>query len=174
MSIQLYLLGTSHAYQFGAGITFGETHCSHSDEERFRSLLKSLVALYGLNGILEEMSLDALAEQKLANSVPKLVADELGTVHAYCEPRIDDRRALGILAENEIRTDMWMNGSETPSLEERIAESFKLRERFWVDRILEVGASPILYVCGANHVASFPAVAGAAGIEVQLIAADWQ
>ena len=175
MSRRLLLIGTSHTYQYGAGNAWSKkAPCTREAEEAFRQVMTAAAAKYGVRGIAEEMNEQGLAEAEKSASVPQLMARSLGLSHVFCEPDRRESVALGIEQENEIRVSAHLNGRSEEDVQIALREQFLKRESVWLQRVEELGAWPVLFICGANHVPSFSALLGQSGVSCEVLHADWQ
>ena len=124
--------------------------------------------------IAEEMNEDGLAEAKKSESVPQSIAGILGFPHVFCELNRQERLALGIKQENEIRISAFFNEKSEGYVEAALKDQFHRRESVWLDRIEAVGTWPVLFICGANHVLSFAALLQEAGVECEVLYPNWK
>lgn len=175
---RVFLIGTSHAYQFGENVVFGDTTCTPEIGTEFRQYLTIAHNLHGIRAFAEEMSLDALAEMGRTVSLPKLVADELSVLHRYCDPTHQEKAQLGVHQDNYIRAehmfDEWTREQiDADVLARGSVPSDRIRERFWLKRIQELDTWPLLFVCGANHFNSFAALLRASHLDVVEAHRDW-
>jgi hypothetical protein len=85
------------------------------------------------------------------------------------------RSNLDIQQENDIRASTWSESEPLDELEiqERIKESMRAREHYWLEQILALDTWPVLFVCGANHSRSFCELLQTKDIGGVLVAADW-
>lgn len=176
---QIFLVGTSHAYQFGDGVVFGETTCTPEAAAQFRQCLTNIYNINRIRAFAEEMSVDALAEQKLTASLPKLVADEFLVCHRYCDPTRLEKVQWGIRQDNDIRLEHMNDGWTQEQIEADVlargsAPSDRIRERFWLQSILELDMWPLLFICGTNHFTSFAALLKVNGLDIVETHRDWK
>jgi len=175
MNKRLFLIGTTHTYQYGARNTWRkDAPCTQEAEAAFRVLLKESVTRVEAQGIAEEMNVQFLSEAGKFASVPQLIATELQLPHVFCEPDRCERKALGIAPEDHIRLLAQVNGASEENVERALAKQFQQRESVWVERVNGLGAWPVLFVCGADHVCSFSESLAQAGVECEILHADWQ
>ena len=176
---RVFLIGTSHAYQFGEGVVFGDTMCTPEIATQFRQYLADVHNLHGIRAFAEEMSLDALADMEKTVSLPKLVADELSVRHRYCDPTHQEKAQLGIRQDNYIRAEHMFDGCTQEQIEADVlargsVPSDRIREQFWLQRIQEFDMWPLLFICGANHFNSFAALLRAGHLDVVEAHRDWE
>lgn len=146
------VVGTSHSIQLGTeGI-------NHSVCEELRVFLEDLCRTYDIRTIAEEMSAEALTESKCANSVPMRLDESLQLQHWFCDPGRLERVRLGIYQENDIRAQAFLSGWSESEISARILASHAIRERYWLNELRALNHWPVLFVCGADHVASFCAL----------------
>ena len=138
--MNLFLIGTSHKFQ--KGLNNAPVGCY----AEFENLIRETASFNSVKVIAEEMSVAALGSCK---SLCKEVAGEIGVAHIFCDPDNSEREALGL-----------------PKIDD--AETWGAREEHWLSR-LQGADFPILFVCGANHVASFTDKCIARGIFVTVL-----
>ena len=175
MNVEVHIIGTGHHYQFGAGATFGSSSCSHDDAIAFQSFLVLSARAVNAMAICEELSREALKEVGAKVSVPETVAANLGLPHLLCDPDRAERRTLGIMDDNQVRAEALF---ETPKpteaeIQVRISQHYQRREAEWHGRIIGSENTPILFICGSNHVDSFSALLQAKGVQVNVLCQDW-
>lgn len=157
-------------------IVVGTSHTIQTTDPEFQSFLEGLCRKHGVRAIAEEMSEEALAERDRVDSVPMSCAKARQLPHRLCDPDSKLRATLGILQENDIRLEGLLSGtplSET-DLSARVKDSYTKRERYWLDQIREINVWPVLFVCGADHVASFSDLLRQQCIPVEIASADWR
>lgn len=170
----VFLIGTSHTFQYGVGARWGKVPCTPSQEHAFRELIRAAAISRGVRAIAEELNREGLAEVGKSVSVLESLAEELGLSHLFCEPNRSERAELGIEQENDIRISVFLTGGSDSEVESRIHDQFRKRETAWLQKLTELGNWPVLYVCGANHVSSFSALLAEAGVVCEVLHADWQ
>lgn len=163
-SVLVIIVGTSHSIQNGA-------HRAASEE--LKAFLENLCRTYEIRDVAEEMNIEALSERKLSASVPMQLANSLRLEHRFCDPERAERVALGIFQENDIRAQAFLSGWTKAEILSRLAESQTKRERYWLDELRALNQWPVLFVCGADHVASFCALLKQEAIAVHVAAKDW-
>jgi hypothetical protein len=165
----LLIVGTDHNFQTGGSEFTLEQHSA------FIEFIKDKVVLHNAVAICEEENLQALAAKSLTQSVLEPLALQLGLSHGYCDPNLDQRAAIGIWQENAIRIQAWQQGRHIGDDEvaRKLNESNELRENYWIQKLLELDTWPVLFVCGATHVASFVNLAAQAGLYPKVLANDW-
>ena len=168
----IVLIGTNHNYQrpvkgqYAKGI------------KKFRHTLHKLCQQYKIRAIAEEMSLHALHEHGVAESVAQQVCADLGLRHQLSDPSPDERSELRILQNNDIRAEHLRDGWTQEQIEVDVLArgnqaSDKIRERFWWQKIQVLDTWPLLFICGANHFTSLTGLLESAGMEVIETHRDW-
>jgi hypothetical protein len=176
MKVEVHIIGTSHSYQFGAGSTFGAQTCSQDAADAFNSFLVSAARSVYATIISEELSREALIDVGATVSVPEVVATNLGLLHLFCDPDRSERRALDILNDNDVRVRAELFDRPKPTeaeIEMRISQHYRKREAEWYRRIIEARNTPILFICGSNHVDSFYGLLRSKGVQVSVVCQDW-
>ena len=168
------LVGTSHIFQ-------RPVNGPHADGiEQFRIVIQNLCLQYALAAIAEEMSWHALQEHNVTESVAQQVCVSLGCLrHQLSDPSPEERYKLGILQDNDIRVEHLHDGWTHEQIEADVlargsAPSNRIREQFWLRKIQELDVWPLLFICGANHFASFAALLRAGHIKVVEAHPDWE
>lgn len=170
----LFIVGTGHHFQFGAGVSFGHDHCTEANQSSFAEMLRNLTMACRADILAEELNQQALAEMGRTASVVQLVATELAIPHLFCEPDRAERIVLGIMDENEIRISAFPKSVEEATVQTLVAESWRRREEEWLRRLIELKSKNIVFVCGACHVSTFVSLAMEQGFECQVAHANWK
>ncbi len=163
----MFLLGTSHEYQLLPEGPPGR------EPEQFRLLVDATCRRECIKAIGEEASRDFLARKGVSGSVCKHVADSLGIAHRYCDPSTMERKALGIVDEEDIRMSGFFGNWDQQRTDATVRASHAIRERRWLDQILELDSWPLLFICGANHTEPFRALLEANGLAVRVLYTNW-
>jgi hypothetical protein len=161
------IVGTNHIYQREGGDV-----SAHVTGE-FRQYLRQAVTSNEAAAIAEEMSVTALVENGLDNSVAQLIASELGIPHALVDPNPDERDRLGIRQRNDIELIGFQTGWDRAEIESKVRQSYEVREGFWASRLSDLGVYPVLFICGAAHVESFQDKLLTLGHDVAVLADNW-
>lgn len=163
------LIGIDHKYQFGAKAVRTRT-CTPLQEAEFLKLLNSVVQIYRPVAIAEELNEQALKEASITISVPQT----LGLPHRFCEPNRREREQLGITSEETlVRARAFLNNKTPEQTEALVLAEFHKREMVWLERIVAFDKWPLLFVCGARHVAGFTELLAERGLSVNVIHQDW-
>jgi hypothetical protein len=172
----IYVVGTSHSIQIEAKAS------SRGITESFRALIAKMTKRYAVRLIGEEMSREGL--QRANETICEGVARNFNIGHEYCDPDSAERIALGIseVNQNLIAGELWHKlPSGTPrdvieraaAADPRVRRSYEAREREWIRRLNARDLFPVLFVCGAFHVAPFSELAKADGLSVVVLEEDW-
>ena len=167
------LVGTAHKFQL-------PVNGPHADGiAQFRIMILDLCRQQDLAAIAEEMNSHALQENGVTESVAQQLCASLGRRHQFSDPSPEERYKLGIRQDNDIRAehlfDEWTQEQvDADVLARGCVPSDKIREQFWLRRIQELDAWPLLFICGANHFTSFAALLRAASIGVVEAHPDWE
>jgi hypothetical protein len=146
---EVYLIGVNHKYQLGLSPII-PVDATPGDFEEFRDLLRDVVARHDIGGIAEEMSVGGLRKHFIqGDSVPCILAGEIGLPHRYCDPDLVTREALGI---------------KTP----------KEREAYWLEQLAMFDKFPALFISGADHINSFQSLLTDSGFRPFVVANDWE
>jgi hypothetical protein len=160
------LIGTSHKYQLPG----------NPAEQEFRNLLEQTCKAHEVRAIAEEMSVEALAQKGASQSLCEQIANAKSIAHRYCDPNNEQRQALGIGQEydiSNIKYKAFFNDWDSDRLEQEIRATHAIRERHWLNQLLDLNCWPVLFVCGANHIKSFCNELEANGLHADVVARDW-
>ena len=157
------LIGTSQKYQI----------LSNAAAPEFQALIEEVCVRFHIRAIAEEFSSEGLAQKDAAWTVCKEVADALHLRHRYCDPNNEQRAALGVRGENDIRARGFLANWDPETIEQEVRKSHAIRERYWLERLLEVNCWPALFVCGTNHVVPFQTLLRINGISSHIRVHDW-
>jgi len=165
---KVVLIGTSHKYQ-----TRDRNHkAEHVDQ--FEHMLSSLCSAHECMGIAEEMNQAALAERGVSESVPQAVSAALGVPHQLSDPPPEIREQLGVICDEiSFRMERWFENWTQERIEAAVRKSHESRERYWLTQLRTFNASPLLFICGANHLEPFAALLRENGFEVVVAFSDW-
>ena len=160
----IYIIGVSHKVQY---IKLLDRNPGHDE---FEKLLRKAISDLSPAFIGEEDSKEALARRN-AVSIPKIVADELGIEHAFCDPNLAEREAIGYREIAEIQQsaleEFWSMSDESIVMARAIqmAVYFPKRERFWFEHLPLHRGDDGIFVCGDAHVESFGALLASQSIQ---------
>jgi hypothetical protein len=167
MQPRVFVLGTDHRFQRR------DKEFADSQHERFEAFILQVVDANKIAVLAEENNAEALAEAGVAESTIEITARERGLPHRHCDPDRAERTRLGIRQDNDIRISAFFEGLAESAIQQRINESMRARERYWLERLLELNHWPVLFVCGANHSLHFLELLGTNNVEAALVAQDW-
>lgn len=156
-------------------IVVGTSHTIQTANLELMPFLENLCRKFKVRAVAEEMSEEALAEKSCAASIPMQVASVLRLPHRFCDPNKVERAKLEIRQENDIRLEAFLSNSTMSESEIAacVAESHAKRERYWLEQLRSLNAWPVLFICGANHVASFCQLLTQQGIIAHVAAEGW-
>jgi len=148
--------------------------------QEFRAYLEEVAVSLQVVAIGEEMSADrVVAYGHNAVSIAASAAGKLNLAHIFCEPDGDDRRQLGLRAgqemvhhANEIARQQGRDLADVHR--EEVRKQFTTRELFWVSRLESFySKGSVLFICGADHAATFPMLLASQGLEARVHCTDW-
>lgn len=145
----VFLIGTSHEHQ---RLRLG---ANDPGSEQLRALLTVTARQYHVRAIAEEMSIEGLSDHGAHDSVGRQVADALRLPHRYCDPSREERKALGVVEEDDIHMSAFMAGRDAQQVEAAIRASHAIREERWLQHVFALDTWPVLFICGANHTEAF-------------------
>ena len=155
-TLMIHLVGTYHELQHTArprGVLSDKVQEGRRDLQAY---LRELATRINPKLIGEEFSQQGLDGLK-AKSTVKLVADELGIEHRFCDPNTAERVKLGLPHPYLDHCDK----SEKPRLD-------RIREIYWLETLSDMINHDILFICGADHVSSFAQLLLEEGITAQI------
>ena len=170
---EVALIGTHHTYQYGVGSSYSGG-CTADDEVAFRKLVRSSAVSLGVNALAEELNEDGLKQFGVKRSVLQQEAALLDLQHCFCEPGLAERDSLGVQDVNLLKSKAWLGNWPDAQLEQVIRNEFWKRETFWLERIEHFNCWPLLFVCGADHVGTFPALLRQHGVLVTVLETCWE
>ncbi len=170
---KVLLIGTHHTYQYGVGSAYGDG-CTQEEESAFRQLVERASRKFAVRGMAEELNEDALSEHNVTRSVLQHQAAALALPHCFCEPGREERLARGIQQGNDVEVTGWINGWSDGEVKKRLLAEFRKRETVWCDRLLAFDKWPVLFVCGADHVATFSSLLLERRLKVEVLETCWE
>ncbi len=150
-----------------------ENICTPAGSEML-SYLSALCSQNQIVAIGEEISIDGLAQWESEESIPMYVAKKLNLPHCSCDPSVTDRRNLNMELNNFFIPEAELNGRTGEEIDLLIQVEYAKRERFWLEKLQAFNKWPLLFICGANHTASFATLLKSHGIEVEIASNDWE
>lgn len=174
MQPHLHIVGTGHHYQYGSGRSFGGYICTDEDEAAFAETLRVVAQRVSADLIAEELNIQALHEMGADRSVPQSVASALHLPHLFCEPNRTERLTLGIYEDTAILVSAFPEQVSEAEFLRLSADSWRRREEEWCRRLCLSAAQRIVFICGSDHIASFPSLAETKGFIVTIAERDWK
>lgn len=167
MTRSVLIFGTDHKYQRRDPLV------RESQHEEFAAYVMRLVSKYGVKLLAEEYTTQALKEQGVSETTVKTLANSLEIAHCYCDLDRKTRYRLRIFQEHDIRMEGFLKGRTEQEIVERIGQSHRTRERFWLERLREMELWPVLFICGADHASHFANLLRSKRLDVSIVEADW-
>lgn len=167
MSHTVLIVGTDHRFQTRSPDFTEPRH------RRFAAYVLDTVKANGVAALAEENNHQALAEADVSESTIQTIARELGLKHRYCDPDTKTRTELGIRQENQIRISVFPKQLTEAEVQQRLDESMRARERYWLSELVEFNVWPVLFVCGAEHSSPFLNLLRKNNFDAVLVAQDW-
>ncbi len=165
-NIVTHLLGISHSFQvrvFKAPLEGGLLGFNIPSAYRFETYLDNLVKELQPQAVCEEYSDTRILEHRniddKAYSIPKNVSAHHNLMHIFCDPNQHERVSL------------YSANGTTEAEDERIG--YPVREGEWLRRIAPLlPHTDILFICGANHIATFKQRLEKKHVTVEVICQD--
>ncbi|HEX3495571.1 MAG TPA: hypothetical protein VHT02_00090, partial [Methylocella sp.] len=101
------------------------------------------------------MNHEALACRNATSSLCHELAIEIGVSHRYCDLKMAQRNAAGVRSVNDIKADDFFRNWSPEKIEQECRASNSIRERHWMNELLDLNDWPVLFICGADHVSPF-------------------
>lgn len=67
-----------------------------------------------------------------------------------------------------------MNKDQRQIVEEIKKDYWPIRERFWLENIIDKANEPIIFICGADHSERFKSLLIREGLEAEILINDWK
>ena len=170
----IYLLGTQHSIQ----TEWNEPGPNLSAKlERFKTYVADAARSNMVAAIAEEANHE-VEEKNKNKSIARLVAESMDPHLQYvpCDLNSEQRRALGIPTGDEIVRSIPEGASVDAWTQYRDAELLKYfppREKFWIETLRRLPVRQVLFVCGSDHMRTFPCRLIENGIACRIICFDW-
>ena len=149
--MRLEILGTNHFHQ-AVGNRKGRP-------DAFQSYLVGLARSNKYDAIAEELSVEAIPKLGGTDSVARLVSQDIGIKHLFCDPTSSERVEIGIRSEDTIKQLLQigklMNANESREVDAELKRDWPAREEFWLRKLRTLRASNILFIVGSDHVKTF-------------------
>jgi len=171
-----HLIGVAHRVQ-------SKPKGSDDSEEQkaYRDCLSEAVRRISPVVVGEEFSEHALREAGKAArtghvSLTKTVADSLGISHRFCDPEPQARREMGYVEGGQlfprllIEANLDNEEAESRAFSIEITKYWPLREKYWLEQLVDVADREVIFVCGDAHLESFGALLAEIGIESAVFA----
>lgn len=163
--IRAYIIGTSHPYQI-ADCDFAST-----DARAYRNSLQEACSWHKIRAIAEEMSWEALKD---GTSLAEDLCQQLGLLYRACDPDSEERGRLGIRNEGLVRIRALQEDWDDATLNDAIRAEYRKREEYWLRQLQALDVWPVLFICGASHVASFLQLLSESNVETKVLKQDWE
>ena len=121
----------------------------------------------------EEMCGDARDKWQIEQTVPEMVAQELGLQHMDCGPNQAERDTLGIRNEGDIRMEGMLNDRPPAEIAMAVRREYDKREDIWLTRVNANAKAPTLFVCGSDHAISLAEKARQHGMAATVLVQQW-
>lgn len=161
------LIGTFHH------VHVRQDNSVQTEMDGFEAIVRNAIRDHHPDVIVEEMSEEAMRFRNGTSTIPGELAIKFGLPHAMVDPSHAQRLKAGIETPRDIEISAFIRGIPDDVVAARLAEANRRRERYWLDRILEIKAQRLLFVCGAAHVESFDALAREEGHSVEVLCREW-
>lgn len=167
MKRTIYIIGTSHRYQHL------DKELGEDAHQSFKELVKSIVATRQVLLISEESNKECVEENDIRLSALQLISKEINVTHIFTEATREYRNANGMRQENAIRMSGYIDKLTEQDIKMQIQKSYRARERYWLNKIVNANQWPVLHVCGANHSVKFCNLVNREGMYGELLHEDW-
>ncbi len=176
----IYLVGCNHDRHQ----RFFPAHGLRPGHEAFKAFIKGTVFKYNISLIAEELSDPKEPDLENPNRIPRSsvalhLINELRAIrcieHRYCEPCSRDKNRLGIgggfpfIQEPCNRDFSSLIRNKREAHLHDIAHRWPIREKFWIERLVDGLDREVLFICGALHRCTFGSRLHAAGAETRVL-----
>jgi len=145
---------------------------------KFKLYLKDLSLKENPDLIAEELNEDSIKKWKALGSLARELAGHLGIRHLFCDPDLEERKALGIKCFKEIAQELGygrvLTREQAAEVEKIEKIHWEKRERFWLDKLIEKQFNKCIFLVGADHVDRFNTLLTAHGFRSAIVDRDWQ
>ncbi|MBF0505832.1 MAG: hypothetical protein HQL09_03255 [Nitrospirae bacterium] len=167
--MNILLIGLSHCYQLeGCALEW----------KKFETYLEDLCLRERPDIIAEELNEEVIRKWNAYDSVARKTAISMRIDHLFCDPDLDQRRALGIKCRRGIAHELGygsvLTGKQCFEVNEIEKTHWEKRERFWLDRLIGRFFEKCVFLLGANHVSRFSVLLTENGIQPMVIEKDWR
>jgi Asp-tRNA(Asn)/Glu-tRNA(Gln) amidotransferase B subunit len=167
VAVDIFIFGTHHGYQYMSEEFTKRQHVA------FSSMLIEQITANKIQLLSEESNEEALQSLGASVSALQIIAKQVHIEHLFTEATLEYRNANGMEQENYIRASGFLNNLTEEEMSSKIEHSYRIRERYWLQRIIEATKWPVLHVCGANHADPFFRLVSIEGLEASLLFQDW-
>jgi len=149
LSSMVYLLGISHKFQWKKDLP---------NAREFKDYLKKKSKSLKIDLIAEEFSEEGLKKNKIKNTIPQEVAEDLNITHKFCEPNKEDLEKIGWISYGKIKKrlgfdDPILAGSpEDKAIIKEQRKFYYIRETYWLKQLEQYKNKNILFICGKDHI----------------------
>lgn len=169
MTIEVFILGTSHPLQCGSA------ECTKENIVAFEKEVRSLCKKLSVKRIAEEMTVEGLAHNGVTETIPQRIARDIAVPVQHVDLQQKDRSTLSIndsTVINTVRRHGIFDGGPFREAFDDLADG--VRERVWVARMLSRTEWPVLFVCGSEHAASVRRLFRGLGIDSTVVHLDYE
>lgn len=194
----IFLIGVSHACQYSTELSRlnlpireGGSDKAQVDQA-FANFLHEAANKISAEAICEEMSEEFLTEIGNARSIAKIISQEYGCLHVFCDPDRKQREIiksdyvfnnldfsdelLNLYGKNLASNEMYREGNVEVKLwlsEQELKENYR-RELFWLQQMVEkIIHERIIFICGSNHIETFSNILNSRGFLISIIESDF-
>jgi hypothetical protein len=167
--LDVYIIGTSHQFQVPKPDT------PPRQVDAFRRLLQDAVRTHGIHVIAEEMNLEKLSNMRAGVTTCKEIADIIILAHCYCEPDKKTQDVLGIITidQSVYASNRFFQNIPNEQIDAELRVSDEKREKEWLKKLRELNLTPVLFICGSNHVQRFADLVRHNGFSAFVLHRDW-
>jgi hypothetical protein len=165
----LILLGTSHLLQCAHGTV------PPASIAAFEAEIVRLIDHYAIQRVAEEMSVDGLTRYGVSSTVAERIAATRQLDHHQIDIGNAERNALsandaalGTILHLYQPADGGQGFRDTISILDH-----ELRERVWIYRLLSRSTTPVLFICGSDHVAPVSRLWQLLGLKAEIAHRDY-
>ena len=168
--VNIYIVGTNHSHQL--------IDYDHGDAQKFAQYLSTVCESKSIDFVAEELNEESIALWEAKGSTARLVSLRFSIPHKFCDPDSKQRKKIGILSDEELKTNLGfgkcLTEKQSVTFEEEKRKTWPIRENFWLESIRNSAHTNCLFIVGKNHVQSFSRLLSSQGYAVEILNDNWE
>jgi hypothetical protein len=170
----IHLIGVNHTHAQSSPSGEPETAIQRNYVDTLAKIIRDINAKY----VAEEYSEEAEKDSERLSLTPR-VARVNSAQHRFCDPTQKERMQIGYIGAQKVHQYISMHDDDWNISNDEarrkswaldIGKYFELRERFWLDKIVDLKEETVVFVCGDAHIETFGKLLETAGWQVHMAA----